>query len=221
LDAAYQGQGRDEPERIKLAIADFVGNSNVRYVMLVGDSDTFPVRYTMTDRGHGPRPDGTAYPPAYNRAFYPTDLYYADLYEADASTFETWDANADGLYGELRGETIAGTLNVDQVDMDPDVAVSRVPASTVAEVAAYVDKVISFELSAYQSQWLNDIVLTADADWFNGASCTKKNDIATAYLSAFTIHRLYPAAAPCSAPAQPNPRTSTPCSTPALDSPTI
>ncbi|MFU8893484.1 MAG: hypothetical protein ACNA8L_07640, partial [Luteolibacter sp.] len=42
LAAAFDQAGRDEPERIKRALAAFEQQTGVRYVMLVGDSDALP-----------------------------------------------------------------------------------------------------------------------------------------------------------------------------------
>src|SRR5665647_1146430 len=61
----------DKAEKVKCCIADHQ-KQGYRFVMLVGDSDTFPVRFTKTDRYD---------PNAFNTAFYPTDLYYAALYK--------------------------------------------------------------------------------------------------------------------------------------------
>ena len=104
VDDALAHEGADPPERIKRAIARYVEACGTRYVMLVGDSNRFPVRYFMTDRGTSA---------AFDRAFYPTDYYYADLYAASGA-FNDWDANNDGYYAELHGETIAGPMNIDR-----------------------------------------------------------------------------------------------------------
>lgn len=140
LDRQYEGW--DAPERIKKGIASWHERYGVKYVLLVGDSDKFPVRYTMTDRlatdirkvsGYG--------------AYYACDLYYADLYKQDGS-FDNWDYNGNHLYGELYGEYFtASHMNVDRIDMIPDVGVGRLPAGSREEVANYVEKVASYEAS--------------------------------------------------------------------------
>ena len=179
--------GWDEPERVKRGIAAYEKYCNTKYAMLVGDCNRFPVRYTMTDRGT---------PEAYDRAFYSADLYYADLYKIDGS-FDDWDINNNGYFGELRGETIGGDLlNYDQVNLNPDIAVGRIPASTVSEVTTYVNKVINYEFSAYKSDWFKSALLMATTDWMSDA-CQKKEDIASDYLSGFNIWRLYSSGNPC------------------------
>jgi len=186
LDHGFGSEGRDEAERIKKGIAAYQRYCGTKYVMLVGDCDRFPVRYTMDDRGTAE---------AYNRAYYSADFYYADLYKSDGS-FDAWDYNNNGYYGEIHGETITGTLNVDRVDLNPDVAVGRVPASTVAEVITYVNKIINYEFSAYQSDWSKKALLMASTEWVSDA-CKTKEDIANNYLSGFGLTRLYSAGNPC------------------------
>jgi hypothetical protein len=193
LNKSYTAEGRDEPERIKKAIASYQEYCGTRWVMLVGDSDRFPVRYTMTDRGDAA---------AFDRAFYSADLYYADLYKSDGK-FDDWDSNKNGYYGELHGETIAGTLNVDEVNLNPDVAVGRVPASTVSEVTTYVNKVINYEHNAYGSAWFNKALMVATTDWVSDF-CLTEEDIVNSSLTDFQTTRLYQAGNPCFSTLDPN-----------------
>mgnify|MGYP001032597824 FL=1 len=140
LDRQYEGW--DAPERIKRGIASWHERYGVKYVLLVGDSDKFPVRYTMTDRVAADMRKVSGY-----GAYYACDLYYADLYRQDGS-FDNWDYNGNHLYGELHGEYFtASHMNVDRIDMIPDLAVGRLPASSRDEVANYVEKVASYEAS--------------------------------------------------------------------------
>jgi hypothetical protein len=180
LNKSFGGVGVDEPERVKRGIAAYEKYCDTMWVMLVGDSNRFPVRYTMTDRSTAK---------AFNRAFYPTDLYYADLYKSDGS-FDDWDSNKNGYFGELHGETLTDVLNVDQVDLNPDIAVGRVPASTVAEVTTYVNKIISYEFAAYNSAWFKNAVLIATTDFIPDAYVTK-DEIANNYLTDFNVIKLY------------------------------
>jgi len=182
ISKSFTDEGRDEPERIKKAIAAYETYCHTMWVMLVGDCNCFPVRYTMTDRGTAE---------AYDRAFYSGDLYYACLYEAGGNRiFDDWDYNQDGYYGELHGETIAGEVNVDRADLTPDIAVGRVPAQTVAEVTTYVNKVITYEFTVYKSDWGKRALMVATIDWQQNAAQVKE-EIITEYLGGFAITRLY------------------------------
>ncbi len=132
--------GADDPEKLKRFLYREWREHAVKYVLLVGDVDVLPVRYMVLDR---------VTPAAYDYAFYPSDLYYADLAKADGS-FEDWNACKDsfhaGYYGEVRGEkNKQDPINYDQVDYLPEVAVGRWPVSTPAEVSRVASKTILYE----------------------------------------------------------------------------
>ena len=81
LDQIYSDHefthGRDEPEKIKLYIASIFKLHHIKYAMLIGDVDQFPVRYI--------RVWDTNF---YGHSFWPSDLYYADLFD-DQGNFST------------------------------------------------------------------------------------------------------------------------------------
>jgi hypothetical protein len=178
--------GPDEAEKVKRCIAALHAPYGIRYVLLFGDSDVMPVRYTKTDR----RSDHAA-----DTAFYATDLYYAALYRSDGS-FDDWDSNGNGYYGELNGESHSGPINIDGVSLTPTVAVGRVPASTVAEAKTYVDKAIRYENAASGGSWVTNAILLATHDWYQNA-CTTQDQIAT-HLTGFTTKTMSTGASPCS-----------------------
>jgi len=73
LESIYQTfPGRDEAEKVKHCLASYKLVKGIKYAMLVGDADKFPIRYTMADRDA---------PEAGYTAFFPADLYYADLFK--------------------------------------------------------------------------------------------------------------------------------------------
>lgn len=113
---------------------------SARYVLLVGDASTFPVRYFAFDR---------VTPAAHDMAFDPSDLYYADVAKADGR-FDDWQADKDGhhalYFGEIHGEKIKkGPINFDQINYRPKLAVGRWPANSPEHVKLLVDKSIAFE----------------------------------------------------------------------------
>ena len=177
----------DEAERVKRCIADFE-KKGFRFFFLIGDADNFPVRFTKTDRNVAE---------AYNTAFYPTDLYYACLYRQDGS-FDDWNANKNQYYGELQGHPPnTGIINVDQVNMIPTVAVGRAPVSTKKELERYVNKIISYELQAFNAKWTKNALLLATHDWHNNA-CNVQEDNAKKHLKGYTSTLLFSAGSPCS-----------------------
>lgn len=166
-------EGRDIQERIKLAIRHFHEEHQTRYVLLVGDVDQFPVRYTRVWDG------------VYAGHFFmPSDLYYADLYDLadddvwdqDSGGFDAWDANGNSLFGEsgrrAGNPRTWSELNVDQVDLKPDVAVGRIPASDTAELGRMMAKIIRYERSNAPSDHPGYLALTGNwvEDQARGAS---------------------------------------------------
>ena len=164
--------GADSPEMVKKCIAHYEKSYKIKHVMLVGDCDKFPVRYCSRDEIEP-------------RTYTPCDLYYADLYKSDGS-FDDWDGNGNGVYAELR--PTSANNNLDNVNWYPDVAVARVPASTTNEVRTYVEKVISYEFRASNSQWFKKALLVT-GNWGNDVQI--KDYIATNYLTGFTIIKHY------------------------------
>lgn len=139
-----QFNGVDAPERIKRAIEAHHRVHGAQYILLAGDVDRFPVRYIK------------AINTEWGTQWYPSDLYYADLYRSDGS-FDNWDADQDGIVGELDFKE-TGThakFNIDLINVYPDVAVGRVPASTLGELDTYLNKVMRYEFAARESVWHN------------------------------------------------------------------
>jgi hypothetical protein len=127
----------------------------VKYVMLVGDVDKLPVRWvTSLVRNDPSQVD----------YYFPSDLYYADLYDRTGA-FSTWNFDGDAYFGEhMVSRDWASnphSVNVDRMDFHPDVAVGRVPASTIHEVDAYVAKVIRYEHLTSGSSWFDNVLLLA------------------------------------------------------------
>ncbi len=178
--------GHDESERIKWGLKIFHENFNTSMVLLVGDCNKFPIRYTMTDR---------ATIEAYDRAFYVTDLYYADLYKS-FYRYDNWDGNDNGYYGEIHGATIPGVVNVDEVDISPDIMIGRLPVSNLAELSWIVNKTIDYEFETYEALWSEKALFIATIDWLNDV-CDTKEAIITNSLPGFTIERLYQQNNPC------------------------
>lgn len=132
----------DDPARLKHCLYDRWKDGRVTHVLLVGDADVLPVRYMALDR---------ITPAAFDNAFYPSDLYYADLARADGS-FDDWNGRKDGFhrhyFGEVRGEkNKEDPINFDGVDYRPDVALGRWPVSTAEEARAVAAKSIRHELA--------------------------------------------------------------------------
>jgi hypothetical protein len=120
--------GLDRQEDIKYYIKDAIENWGITYVILIGgglkdSEDIIPVRYAWVPSGN------------YEKKF-PSDLYYADVYNADGS-FSTWDNDSDQKYAEYPTDN-------DACDLYPDVYLSRLPCLTASDVTNVVNKIINF-----------------------------------------------------------------------------
>lgn len=147
--------GADEAEKVKRALYRFWRRGGLRYVLLVGDADVFPVRFMMLDR---------VTKPAFDVAFYPSDLYYADLAKPDG-TFEDWNAAKEGVhagyFGEVHGEHHKSPpVNFDAIDYRPEIGVGRWPVSTAGEVAALAAKTRAYEEGLDERERLLGLVVT-------------------------------------------------------------
>ncbi len=135
-------EGVDDPERLKRFLYNAWQQQHLGYVLLVGDPDVMPVRYMVLDRINEA---------AFDYAFYPSDLYYADLAKRDGS-FENWNAEHKGFhagyFGEVRGEkNKRSPINYDRVDYLPEIAFGRWPVSTEKDVRVVAAKSMAFEQS--------------------------------------------------------------------------
>ncbi len=135
-----QTNGADDPEKLKRFLYAQWRERGLGYVLLAGDVDILPVRFMVLDR---------IAPAAFDYAFYPSDLYYADLAKADGA-FEDWNARKEGFhggyFGEVRGEkNKADPINYDAVDYLPEIAVGRWPMSSVAEARLVATKTLAYE----------------------------------------------------------------------------
>lgn len=142
-DVVAAAPGADPPERLKRWLHDAWASRGARYVLLVGDADVCPVRFMVLDR---------CTEAALHTAFYPSDLYYADVAEADG-TFDDWNHARDGhharYFGEVRGEcTKDAPIDFDRVSYVPELAVGRWPVSTADELAAVIAKTLARERRA-------------------------------------------------------------------------
>jgi len=132
--------GVDDPEKLKRFLYVAWQKRHAHYVLLVGDATLLPVRYMVLDR---------VTPAAFDTAFYPSDLYYADVARADGS-FDDWNGRKDGYHGRYFGEVHGeknkhDAINFDKVHYVPTLAVGRWPVSTPQEVTTLVEKTIVFE----------------------------------------------------------------------------
>lgn len=140
LESLQDGQEGDAAERLKRGLhARWSADHAHRFdsILLVGDMHVLPTRYMMLDR---------ATKAACDVAFYPSDLYYADLAD-DTGAFDDWNARTDGIHaryiGEVHGETgKSGPIDADGCGLVPEVSVGRWPVATVDAALAVAEKTL-------------------------------------------------------------------------------
>jgi hypothetical protein len=178
-------QGVDDPERLKRFLYARWQQQRLRYVLLVGDADVLPVRYMVLDRITAP---------AHDIAFYPSDLYYADVAGQDG-TFDDWNACRDGYhagyFGEVRGEKNKdGPINFDRIHYRPELAVGRWPVDSADEIQRLIAKTIAFEKRLSNPQDRPPRAgLLAVGGWVDSRPCLDR--VATALPDTWQIEKRY------------------------------
>lgn len=159
-------------------------------VLLVGDADIMPVRYMCLDRVTAP---------AFDYAFYPCDLYYADVAKADGS-FDNWNGAKDDFhasyFGEVRGEkNKSDPMNYDQISYIPELALGRWPVSTPAELKVVIDKTIAYEKAVLAEKGTPKAAAVMVGGWIDArpqlAAFAKQLESAAAARIPFTTTRLF------------------------------
>jgi hypothetical protein len=137
--ALEDSAGGDDAEKLKRYLYKRWKKEPIRYVLLVGDASVMPACYQAVWCGE--EKWGHCYLLA-------TDLYYADLAKQDGS-FEDWNGAKDRshaqYFGELNHWNLKAPLNMDGIDLLPEVSVGRWPVHNVAQVKLLVAKTIRYE----------------------------------------------------------------------------
>ena len=152
--------GRDKAEKIKYFIKTALDEWDIKYVLLVGgrqdqsfmESWFIPVRYSFLERKYGDYPE---------RKFI-SDLYYADIYDAEGN-FSSWDDDNDGIFSEWPDNDIASDIP----DLYPDVSVGRLPCRNNRDVEIIVNKIIDYETGLFSDSWFKNMVVVAGDTYTN------------------------------------------------------
>jgi len=152
--------GLDLSEQIRNFLREYYQLWNVKYVLLVGDVETIPMRYCFPDPEN--HRDYRGYPILYDLlggGEIPTDLYYADLSLPDS---ESWDLDGDGYYGEV---------DDDLPDFINEVFVGRIPTSNKERITYVLDKTVRFEQDT--GDWKKNALHAAGFSYFENE--TRRN----------------------------------------------
>ena len=155
LEDINMNDSRDKQEEIKYFIKESIEKHNVSYVLLIGDREKFPVRYSYTGMVDGIEP-------------FISDLYYADIYDENGD-FCNWDANNNNKFGEVNKSEM-----IDKMDLYPDVYLGRLLCSNISELNTIVNKIINYEENTYGKEWFNNIILCG-GDTYPGMLLTLLN----------------------------------------------
>ncbi|UCH88249.1 MAG: hypothetical protein JSV49_08260 [Thermoplasmata archaeon] len=132
INSEFAAAGGDELYKIRQFLIDtYQSNPALKWVLLMGDSDVFPIRELYAGAQK------------YNMLqFYCSDHYLASL---DGS----WDSNDNGIYGE----------QLEDEDWDSELFVGRLPVSTPTDVKVAVDKILAYERSPPEGDWFQTALI--------------------------------------------------------------
>jgi len=141
----FTAEGRDSAEEMKYFVKNTFDQWGTKYILLVGGRNGgimeekwwIPVRYSLLNDG--------------SEGSYPTDLYFADLYDGNGN-FSSWDSNNNGIFAEWT------RTKKDILDMYPEVYVGRLPCTSVAQVKTMVNKIITYETTTFGTEWFKKFV---------------------------------------------------------------
>lgn len=126
--------------KIKTAISHYYNGESyqLKYVLLGGDVDVVPTQkcfasIVVLQNGNNVQKNDEI----------PTDIFYGCLDNM------SWDMNQDGLSGDIN----------DDVDMAPEVIVSRLPISTIEDAGTIVERIIDYEINPLSKEWNKKILL--------------------------------------------------------------
>jgi hypothetical protein len=173
----FPTEGRNQPEQIKYFLKNAYDTWNISYVLFFGSTRIIPTQYANII------PDSEA---PYN---YTSELYYADLYNAEGN-FSTWDSDNDGVYLEWYNQSQAEDI---QQDLTPEIAIGRISFSSPSQAEQMISKIITYEASTTSTSWF-DTMVVAGGDTFSeyeGYEGEINTQNALNVMNAFTPKKLW------------------------------
>jgi len=150
VDSTYV-EGVDQAERIRNFLIEAYQYWGARWLLIVGGPTEVPVRTLRSYTWGCPVGLGII-----------SDIYYAGL---DGN----WNRDGDDLFGEgIKAECPPNPIG-DGADFDPELYVGRIPASTPAQVATFVDKYLTYVKTPVLDGYLDKMLFLGevlfDSDW--------------------------------------------------------
>jgi len=119
--------GNEEADKIRNFLIDKYKDWEIKYVLLVGSIYSIPMKRLYANPNH--------------ERYDLSDYYYADL-------TDNWDSDGDGYPGEY-GD--------DDLTLQPDVYVGRLPFDNSADIKNYIEKLIKYEMD--NGEWKKQALL--------------------------------------------------------------
>jgi len=172
--------GRDDPEKIKLAIKYAKETYGITYVMLVGG------HIGQTDEWYIPVRDGIS-----NSETYSSDLYYADIYKLEDGqiVFEDWDSNGDGQFAQWQFS------RRDKIDGSPDIYVGRLACRDKNQVETMVNKIVNYESNPAADSWFKNMLLIGGDTYADSPGGIPEAEIDTnlsgSYMEDFNLIKMW------------------------------
>jgi len=191
--------GRDKPEQIKYFIKQAIETWNTHYILLVGGIKNIVISKPRDDQNQGSRDwylpvrytnlwDNPKFPLTAEAAIFDPgilcDLYYADIYAPNGS-FSSWDPNGDGVFAAWNRPGIANDTGI---DLYPDICLSRLPCTSVAEVKTVVKKIITYETTTYGKDWFNKMTVISGDGFLDQEDLNIQWDTSAVPNGAYTIY---------------------------------
>ena len=129
--------GNTNQIKIKKCLQDYYENKNLKWALLGGDNTVVPVQMCYIQSGS-------------TVGSTPCDLFFACFDNA----FD-WDGNGNGIAGETN----------DNVDMSPEIYISRLPIRNSEQATSFVNKLLKYETNPATSNYVKKILLTGTQLW--------------------------------------------------------
>ncbi|MCK5260901.1 MAG: peptidase C25, partial [Thermoplasmatales archaeon] len=197
-DIYNEYSGVDKPEQIKYFIKDARETWGIDYVLLVGGLKSLiwskprddcnqgtkgwhvPVRYTnLFDDPEHPLRGDTIFDPGVI-----SDLYYADIYEAEGN-FSSWDPNGDGIFAAWGRP---GVENDTGIDLFPDVCLGRLACRNKREVKIMVNKIIKYENTPADPSWFKKMIVISGDGFLDQEDLDIQWDVNSLLDGEYTIY---------------------------------
>lgn len=178
--------GRDYQEKIKYFIKKQLDAHHIRYVLLFGGIKDIPSRYCHIPTNYTTKP---AFDVTLTEKKFVSDLYYADIYDENKE-FSSWDTNNNNIFAEWKGKEAEDK----NLDLRPDVAIGRIPCTSIWEAKTVINKIIRYEFTwSFREKWFNKIVTVAGDTYPDNEYCDGEMDAKEVikYMTGFEKENLW------------------------------